>query len=147
MEKFINLNTIIKNDNYIKNKKYIICTICLNIIIDPFQCSNCNDIFCKKCIEDSIICKKRCEKSEKERNIFIINILSDLEFKCLICNINIKYYHIKEHYNNNHSDNNLSKLFENIKTYDAIKLIKRLTPKEVEKLKFQNKEIIYKNSK
>ena len=91
MKKFINNNTVVKDDNYMENKNYIICSECQHILINPFTCSNCNSIYCLNCLNEIIKCKN-CNKSYCKRNIFIYDILSTLRIKCLICNNNIKKY-------------------------------------------------------
>ena len=51
MEKYINEETIVKNEIYECFKDSIICPICLEIMIEPVICLECQNSFCKKCKE------------------------------------------------------------------------------------------------
>ena len=146
MKKFINNNTVVKDGNYMENKNYIICSECQHISINPFTCSNCNYLYCHNCLNEIITCKN-CNKSYYKRNIFISDILSSLRIKCLICNNNINYYDIKNHYITYHFDENILNILKNTENFELIKLIKKLNPEEAASLKKQGKEMNYITSK
>ena len=146
MEKFINNNTVVKDYNYIKNKDYIICSECQHISINPFICSNCNFIYCKNCLNEINACKN-CNELDYKRNIFINDILSSLKIKCLICNNNINYYDIKNHYITYHFDENILNILKNTENFELIKLIKKLNEEEAKSLIKQGKEMNYITSK
>ena len=146
MKKFINNNTVVKDDDYSKNKVYIICFECQHILINPFICSNCNYIYCKNCLNEIITCKN-CNELDYKRNIFINDILSSLKIKCLICNNNINYYDIKNHYITYHFDENILNILKNTENFELIKLIKKHNPEEIQSLIKQGKEMNYITSK
>ena len=143
MKKFINNNTVVKDDNYMENKDYIICSECQHILINPFICSNCNSIYCKECLNKINACNN-CKQSYHTRNIFINDILSSLKIKCLICNNNINYYDIKNHYITYHFDENI---FKNTENLQLIKLIKKLNGEEANLLIKQGNKMNYITSK
>ena len=128
IETFINNDTVVKDLIYTKNEKYIMCSICSNILIEPFICSNCHYIYCKKCKNEWSNCKN-CKKSNFQTNDFINDILSELKIKCLNCSENICYYDIKNHYITNHSDTDKKTLnfFKNFKNHEKIKIKKKKT--------------------
>ena len=51
MEKYINDNLVIKNIIYNEFKGSITCPICLKILINPFMCTNCQNVYCNNCID------------------------------------------------------------------------------------------------
>ena len=52
MEKYINEDTIIKNETYNSFPELIICQICQCIMLEPVMCVGCQNYYCKKCIDD-----------------------------------------------------------------------------------------------
>ena len=148
MEIYINDNTIVKDYIFIKNKEYIKCYKCKMFLIDPLICSDCQSIFCKKCLDENNNICQNCKSSNLYNNIFINDILSSLKFKCIKCNNNINYNNIKDHYIKNHYDISLWTLFKNFKKLDLIKIVKKFTYEElisIDKnkiLKISSKKII-----
>lgn len=73
-----------ENHKTIGNDK--ICSICLEIVLNPVMCSKCENLFCNDCItkflKNSNKCPNRCFFIEKEKNRMLKNILDILEFKC-----------------------------------------------------------------
>ena len=103
MEKYINVETIVKNEIYDNFKNLIICPICKSVIIEPVKCLECKKIFCKKCKKDL---KKNVENCPnnciKPKIIDIIeknNLITKFKFKCIKgCGEEIKFKDIKNHY-------------------------------------------------
>ena len=57
----------------------ITCPICLNLLISPLQCNQCNKCFCKGCIKDyekknNYVCPFKCENPEYNPNKFVNNV-------------------------------------------------------------------------
>ena len=52
VEKYVNEDTIVKNEIYDTFKESIICNICQKIMIEQVMCLKCQNTYCKKCIED-----------------------------------------------------------------------------------------------
>ena len=102
MEELINDNTIIKNDLYNMFKSSIECSLCLNILINPVMCLNCQNAFCKKCIDNwsknSEKCPNRCDNPNYQKCIGKNDILSKLLFKCKGCDNPIEYDNVRKHY-------------------------------------------------
>ena len=145
MEKFINNNSVVQNTISDEYKNYIKCAKCLNILINPLTCSNCHLIYCKKCIEGNVPCKN-CSKSYYTSNIFINDILSNLQFTCLICHNIISYYETKNHYIIYHEDEIES---ENLKDYDfeIITIVKKMESYEMASIGKQIQNIMRLTSK
>ena len=95
-------------ENYISFDK--ICPICLNILVNPINCSlNKNShSFCKKCIDINLQKSNKCPICKKffeyKINKDIENLLNDLYFKCSFyregCNKIINYSEYFSHLNN-----------------------------------------------
>lgn len=78
-------------DNYVGDNKEDIrefnCLFCLFIVKDPISCSNCETLFCNKCLEDHLKRSKICpqcrnEYKPKPINRIISGILQRSQFYC-----------------------------------------------------------------
>ena len=135
MEQYVNENTVIKNELYESLKDNIICQICQCFMLEPIIWLNCQNYFCKNCVESwkkkSNLCPLNCENPIYKNVIGKNNLISKLKFKCIKgCGEEILYDNIKEHYNSN-----------------CEKKIKILTSGEAEKLTNEGKHIEYMSSK
>ena len=145
MEKYINNNNIVENSISDEYRDYVKCSKCLNILINPFICSSCHLIYCKKCANEYIDCQN-CNESYYIRNLFLNDILSNLKFTCLLCKNIIGYYEVKNHYIIHHKDEFIFENYEDYK-YEIIKIIKKLTADEMNSIKKQNQNIMNLTSK
>ena len=71
-------------------REIVVCNICTGILINPRECSLCQNSFCKKCLDEwtciNSSCPYKCEKSEfRESSRTLKNLLEKLLFKCLFC--------------------------------------------------------------
>ena len=147
MEKYINEDTIIKNETFNSFPELIICQICQCIMLEPVMCLNCQNYYCKKCIEDwkkkSPTCPNKCEepifKNVIEKNRLIIK----MKFKCIKgCGAEILFDDIKKHYSSNcliNKDNNDKE--------EKKSNIKILSKAQVKELKNKNENAKYFTSK
>ena len=76
-----------------KYHKHFTCGICQNIVFEPKECTQCETLFCKLCInkwvsnKDNTSCpaEKKCPDAVYKRiNVFMAGILRDLKFNCKI---------------------------------------------------------------
>ena len=80
MEKYINEETIIKNEIYEGFKDNIICPICSCLMIEPVMCLTCQNSIIKDVIGKN-------------------NFITKFKFKCIRgCGAEIKFDDIKNHY-------------------------------------------------
>lgn len=104
MENYINEDTVVNNEIYSTFKEDVICPICTNILIEPQMCMSCQNVYCKKCIDDwskkNDKCPNRCENTNYQRSLEKKNILSKLKFNCIKCKEEIKYDEMEKHLNN-----------------------------------------------
>ena len=145
MEKYINEDTIIKNDTYNSYTELIICQICQCIMIEPVMCVDCQNYYCKKCIDDwkkkSEFCPNRC-KGPIYKNVIEKNrLITKMKFKCIKgCGAEILFDDIKKHYSTNCLENKkeINNIINNRKGKSNIKNgksnIKKLSKKEVSEL-------------
>ena len=122
MESYINKETIVKNEIYKAFKDDINCPICLDILTEPQMCMNCQNVYCKKCIEEwskrNNKCPNRCDNPNYKRSLEKAKTLSKLKFKCQKCGTNFLYDEIKKHSDEckkykkiiEHKDNNKKKI-------------------------------------
>ena len=132
MESYINEETIIQNEIYNAFKDDIICPICRNILIKPQMCNNCQNVYCRKCIEEwskrNNKCPNRCDNSNYTRSLGNEKILSILKFQCQKCERQFLYDEIKKHVYECKQDKNIKENKDNKK-----KKMKRLEKEEIEK--------------
>ena len=142
MEKYINNKTVIKNDLYNLFKDSVTCEICHNILINPLMCLQCQNAFCKNCIDKkNETCPNKCIEPNFKKCISKKDILSKLKFKCQKCQNEIYYDEVMKHQDDNcTTNNNLSSI--NNKKIKQSKL-KKLSLEEVDKYKKKGNEITY----
>ena len=101
MEKYINDDLVIKNEMYNAFKDSIKCPICLKILINPMMCMNCQNVYCKNCIEKwkekNNECPLGCQNPNYQKSLEKNNILSKLKFKCVNCEGEIEYNNVEKH--------------------------------------------------
>ena len=95
MKKYINEEKVVKNELYIDLRDSIVCSICSDILINPFMCCQCHNSFCKICLDElspnNDKCPCKCENPHFIKSLDKINILSKLKFKCEKCGGEILY--------------------------------------------------------
>ena len=135
MDQYTNEETVIKNEVYESLKDNILCQICQCFMLEPIICLNCQNYFCKNCVESwkkkSNLCPLNCKNPIYKNVIGKNNLISKLKFKCIKgCGEEILYDNIKEHYNSNCENK-----------------IKFLTSEHVKQLKKKGEHIEYMSSK
>ena len=136
MDKYINEETVVENEIYLAFKNEVTCPICAKLIINPLMCMNCQNVYCKKCIDDwskkDKRCPNRCENPNYKKSIEKSNTLSKLKFKCERCGQQILYDNVKAHMDTCESNT----INETTKTNKgSSKRLKKLKKEEVEKAK------------
>ena len=105
MEKYVNESTIIKNQMYESFKDYIYCQKCRSLLIEPVMCANCQNYFCKKCVEKQTkICD--CKEPMMKNVVGKKNFITNIKFKCIKeCGAEISFDDINSHYKSNCIEN------------------------------------------
>ena len=102
IQDYINEKYIIKDKIYEEFKFSISCQICTNIIYEPMMCMNCQNVYCKKCIDKwariKRNCPNRCENPDYKFSISKNELLTKLKFKCKKCNNINTYNNIINHF-------------------------------------------------
>ena len=158
MEELINDKTIIKNDIYNVFKDSITCPLCLNILINPVMCLNCQNTYCKKCIDNlsqkSQNCPNRCINPNYQKCISKNDILSKFKFECKGCGNSIQYNNIRKHYNEccpdkipaegeNKTENNIEKEETENKNAQKKSKFQKISNEEIEILKKKGNDVAY----
>jgi hypothetical protein len=98
---YINEENVIKDEIYNNFESSLTCSICSDIIIEPTMCMNCQNVYCKKCIDDwskkSSKCPNRCQNTSYNKSVSISEILSKLKFICKKCDNIVNYNEMKTH--------------------------------------------------
>lgn len=87
---FLDSDWITNTAFYESIKDIITCHICSGIMINPKECTSCQNSFCKRCIEEwkslNNSCPFKCDEKEfKESSRPLKNLLEKLIFKCIFC--------------------------------------------------------------
>jgi len=141
------INNSIQISNIVNKNIYngliddLICLVCLNIPIDPIQCSKCDIVLCKDCLEILNLSQKHCLSQECQvLNIplrklyvkttkFVKEILEQLIITCEFCKLEkINYSKYKNHLEEK------CEIYKNLtnKREDFLKQMKKLVEKEEE---------------
>lgn len=101
LEDYINEDNVEKDQLYESIKETIFCPICRNIMIKPVMCMNCQNNYCRSCIEQwsniKDYCPNKCKNADYKSSLIIGNILSKLNFKCKDCLNVINYEKMEKH--------------------------------------------------
>ena len=84
---YIDSESVINKDFFENVKEMLTCCICTGVLVDPMQCSSCENCFCRSCIENWIkkahTCPYKCSSPRiKEGGRMVKNLLEKLIFKC-----------------------------------------------------------------
>ena len=101
---YIDKDSVVNKTSLDLINKVAICNICTGIIYNPVQCQECDNCFCKVCIDDwfckSKSCPFKCGSNSFKDSRLAKSILSDLVIKCpLGCPKEIDYGKIEFHLN------------------------------------------------
>ena len=98
---YINEENVIKDEIFKAFENSVTCSICSDIFIEPTMCMGCQNVFCKKCIENwskkSDKCPNRCNNTSYHKSLAIIELLSKLKFICKKCDGLINYDDMNKH--------------------------------------------------
>ena len=104
MEEYINEKTIIKDEKWDLLKENIKCSLCKNLMLKPVMCTNCQNYYCKNCIETKSngICPQKCENSSIIDAVGKNLLINKFKFKCIKgCGEEIPFNDIQKHYSSN----------------------------------------------
>ena len=141
---YITDDCIIEDDVYSGVKDIVKCKICSKILKDPMICRDCQNVYCKACIDEQKNCPK-CNNSEFVSSIDKKALLSLLKFRCKNCKNEIKYNDVESHLNTGCKKNlKENKLIEQI--YKK-KQLKKLEYDEIEQIRNKGHKINHISSK
>lgn len=123
----------ISEDNF-KNK-ILLCELCENILIDPYECSNCACCFCKECIssleKEYPNCPNCLQIATFSPSQLMTQFLSLFKYKCIFgCGDDLTYNDLKTHLEKC-SKINIKQQYEDIQK-EKIELEKQINSKEEE---------------
>ena len=152
MDEYINDDTIVEDDFYNSFKDSVACPLCLCILIDPVMCMNCQNVYCKKCVDDwakkDKKCPNRCENPNYQKSLVKNDILSKLKIKCKFCKMIVQYNEVQNHKENCIKDKMESyEIIESPTPTPTLDKLKKLTSEEIRTFKNEGKNVTYINSK
>lgn len=107
---YMNKQYVVKSEYYKAVEDSVNCLICMDIIIDPIMCMKCQNVYCKKCIENwdrvNKICPIKCPSANYQKCRVKAEILNKLKFECKKCNNIIDYENMSKHVYSNCNTNN-----------------------------------------
>ena len=136
MENYINEETVVKNEIYSAFKDDVTCPICSKLLINPMMCMRCQNVYCKKCIEEwnkkDNKCPNRCENPNYHKSLEKSNTLSKLKFRCGKCGEEILYNDVQKHVDNCN--------LKSIQTTNGnVKRLRRIKKEEINNIKTNGK--------
>ena len=96
----LSISNLVEIDDKIKEKaNYFLCSICMEVVVNPKECKQCSTLYCAECIDTWLnsnpTCPKKCPgvADFSSLNRYARNDLLDLHFKCPIsdCNVVLPY--------------------------------------------------------
>lgn len=98
---YIKEDYISNKESYELIKQSVICYICREIMVKPVMCMNCQNVFCRRCIEHwnnlKNYCPYKCPNPEYKKCVLVGNLLSSLEIICKDCESVIKFDNMERH--------------------------------------------------
>ena len=103
-DEYFSDDCIIKDQIYLNIKDLITCPLCNKILKEPYMCIECQNAYCKKCLENYSNLKK-CPHDNKNvkfsHSIQSNDLLSKLRYKCKNCNKEVNQTDIQSHLKTN----------------------------------------------
>jgi hypothetical protein len=86
----IKISQIANLDEYQAIIEDMICCVCMNVILNPVECTNCDTLICEDCLIIINIAGKKCVTSKcqgkmQKANKFVREILGNLQINCEYC--------------------------------------------------------------
>ena len=127
-EDYFSDDCIVEDPLFLAIKSLIFCPLCKKIFKEPMMCSICQQVFCKKCIEDDLnkkTCPNKCINCNFYRSISKNEIISKIKYKCKNCNEEVCNDSIKTHLESNCKKDckrtkTLGELYTNKKTLEKL---------------------------
>ena len=99
-DEYFSDDCIIQNSFYLAIKDLLICSLCNKILKDPYMCDECQNVYCKKCLENYSqlkICPNENKESKFISSITKKELLSKLKYRCKNCLKEVNQIDIKSH--------------------------------------------------
>ena len=134
-DEYFSDDCVVEDTLYISLKDLITCPLCSKIFKEPYMCNECQQVYCKKCLQqDSKL--KICPK-EKKRSTFSLSknkneLVSQIKYRCKNCLEEVIQSDIKAH---------LKKSCEHNEVIKKRKTLAEITKDKKELIKLSEKEI------
>ena len=103
-DQYFSDDCIIEDPLYMSLKDLLMCPLCNKILKDPYMCNDCQNVYCKKCLEDYSelkICPKEYKDVKFIRCIAKNELLSKIKYRCKNCKKEVIQTDIKAHLESN----------------------------------------------
>jgi len=103
-DEYFSDDCIIEDNLFLALKDLLICPLCSKILKEPYMCSECQNAYCKKCLENYSNLK-RCPNDNKNTKfthcIQKNDLLSKLKYRCKNCLKEVAQTDIQSHLKSN----------------------------------------------
>ena len=134
-EDYFSEDCIVENVYYKTLKDLLTCPLCNKLFKDPLMCSDCQNVYCQKCLElkylKDKICPNNCKNAKFVKSITKNEMLSKILYKCKNCSNEVKQSDINAHLESNCKKERTKTLSE---LYQTKKEIIKLSPEEMSKI-------------
>ena len=151
-DQYFSDDCIIENPFFTSIKDILKCPLCHKIFKDPYMCDNCQNVYCKRCLEaysQFKICVNECKDAKFIRCLAKNELLSKIKYRCKNCQKEVIQSDIKAHLESNCEHNEkiakektLSEIIQTKKT--LIKLSSQDMLFKKEDIAITSKIILYK---
>ena len=103
-DEYFSDDCIIEDQLYLAIKDLITCPLCSKILNEPYMCNECQNAYCKKCLEKYSNLKKCPNDNKNVKFSHCIqknDLLSKLKYKCKNCNKEVIQTDIQSHLKTN----------------------------------------------
>ena len=109
-DEYFSDDCIVEDPLYIAVKDLLDCPLCKKILKEPYICNECQNAYCKKCLEKYSNLKKCPFDNKKTKFNFFIDrneLLSKLKYKCKNCSEIVAQNDIEKHLKENCDHNEI----------------------------------------
>ena len=100
-DEYFSDDCIIKDTLFLAIKDLLICPQCNKILKDPYMCDDCQNVYCKKCLEQYSnnlrICPNNRKATQFNHCIAKNELLSKIKYRCKNCQKEVIQTDIKAH--------------------------------------------------
>ena len=102
---WLDTRKVTNKDQFALVESFATCVVCMGVLVEPVECSNCGSCVCSRCYEkwkkekNTKDCIYKCKNITMKESKVMKKILGGIKFKCENeCGQEISYSDLKDHY-------------------------------------------------